>query len=147
MQVARQEGEYLARLLKQHNPGTQSEEEGPRALPNPQKPFKYTHLGSLAYVGADKAVMDIPKMGPVTGWTAGAPAPRSPPCQPLTPTHHGVGGTEAGVRLGSCCKPVSCWELSSLLAAVVVAGVISNGIIAMQCMAMLLLFLLLLSHH
>ena len=69
LQVARQEGEYLARLLKQHNPGHQSQGKG--ALPRPQKPFKYTHLGSLAYVGADKAVMDIPKMGPVTGWTAG----------------------------------------------------------------------------
>ena len=69
LQVARQEGEYLARLLKQHKPEPHGQ--GEEALPNPQKPFKYTHLGSLAYVGADKAVMDIPKMGPVTGWTAG----------------------------------------------------------------------------
>ena len=69
LQVARQEGEYLARLLKQHSPKPQSQGNG--ALPHPQKPCKYTHLGSLAYVGADKAVMDIPKMGPVTGWTAG----------------------------------------------------------------------------
>lgn len=68
-QVARQEGEYLARLLKHHNPEPHSQ--GKKALPHPKKPFKYTHLGSLAYVGADKAVMDIPKMGPVTGWTAG----------------------------------------------------------------------------
>ncbi|KAL3146637.1 tubulin alpha 1 [Trebouxia sp. C0010 RCD-2024] len=68
-QVARQEGEYLARLLKQHNP--EPHRQGKQALLQPQKPFKYTHLGSLAYVGADKAVMDIPKMGPVTGWTAG----------------------------------------------------------------------------
>lgn len=71
LQVARQEGEYLARLLKQHNPEPHSQ--GKQALLQPQKPFKYTHLGSLAYVGADKAVMDIPKMGPVTGWTAGTP--------------------------------------------------------------------------
>lgn len=68
-QVARQEGEYLAKLLKQHNPPSHTQGEG--ALPCPKKAFKYTHLGSLAYVGADKAVMDIPKMGPITGWTAG----------------------------------------------------------------------------
>lgn len=71
LQVARQEGEYLARLLKQHSPGPQSQGRDQQSVPHPQKPFKYTHLGSLAYVGADKAVMDIPKMGPVTGWTAG----------------------------------------------------------------------------
>lgn len=68
-QVARQEGEYLAKLLKKHNPPPHTQGEG--ALPRPEKAFKYTHLGSLAYVGADKAVMDIPKMGPITGWTAG----------------------------------------------------------------------------
>lgn len=91
MQVARQEGEYLAHLLKQHNPGTQSEDKGLRALPNPQKPFKYTHLGSLAYVGADKAVMDIPKVGPVTGWTAGTPPPPGSPAPP-TPRRCLYGG-------------------------------------------------------
>ena len=32
---------------------------------------RYTHKGSLAYVGSDKAVMDIPRVGPVTGYTAG----------------------------------------------------------------------------
>ena len=92
LQVARQEGEYLARLLKQHNPGPQSQGNGQGALPHPQKPFKYTHLGSLAYVGADKAVMDIPKMGPVTGWTAGqlysAPSPPAPPLSPAPPPPH-----------------------------------------------------------
>lgn len=71
MQVARQEGEYLAKMLKKHNPPPQTQ--GVEALPHPKKAFKYTHLGSLAYVGADKAVMDIPKMGPITGWTAGHP--------------------------------------------------------------------------
>ena len=70
MQVARQEGQYLAHMLKKHQPPAQGQQ-GEEALPQPQKPFKYTHLGSLAYVGADKAVMDIPKMGPITGWTAG----------------------------------------------------------------------------
>lgn len=74
-QVARQEGAYLAHLLKKHSP--KPEAKGSEALPQPQKPFKYTHLGSLAYVGADKAVMDIPKMGPVTGWTAGKACPPS----------------------------------------------------------------------
>lgn len=78
LQVARQEGEYLARLLKQHNP--EPHRQGKQALLQPQKPFKYTHLGSLAYVGADKAVMDIPKMGPVTGWTAGTALQCLNPC-------------------------------------------------------------------
>ena len=32
---------------------------------------RYNHKGSLAYVGRDKAVMDIPTVGPLTGWTAG----------------------------------------------------------------------------
>lgn len=56
-------------MLKKHKPYPYAQ--GDDVLPHPQKAFKYTHLGSLAYVGADKAVMDIPKMGPITGWTAG----------------------------------------------------------------------------
>ena len=72
LQVARQEGQYLAHTLKKHQPSADAE--GDEVLPRHNKPFKYTHLGSLAYVGADKAVMDIPKMGPITGWTAGQSA-------------------------------------------------------------------------
>lgn len=32
---------------------------------------RYNHKGSLAYVGSDKAVMDIPKVGPIFGTEAG----------------------------------------------------------------------------
>ncbi len=48
------------------------------ALPAGVKPFKYSHKGSLAYVGSDKAVMDVPAVGPIFGWGAGAPG-RPPP--------------------------------------------------------------------
>lgn len=71
VQVARQEGAYLAKMLKQHSPEHSSS--GRHSLPDAKKAFKYTHLGSLAYVGTDKAVMDIPNMGPVTGFAAGMP--------------------------------------------------------------------------
>jgi NADH dehydrogenase FAD-containing subunit len=32
---------------------------------------RYNHKGSLAYVGGDQAVMDIPKVGPIFGTEAG----------------------------------------------------------------------------
>lgn len=65
-QVARQQGEYLAELFK-HNKLTGTEEQ---QLPV-SKSFKYFHKGSLAYVGGDRAVMDVPKVGPIFGWGAG----------------------------------------------------------------------------
>jgi len=34
-------------------------------------PARYFHKGSLAYVGGDQAVMDIPKVGPILGKEAG----------------------------------------------------------------------------
>lgn len=34
-------------------------------------PARYFHKGSLAYVGGDQAVMDIPKVGPILGREAG----------------------------------------------------------------------------
>lgn len=34
-------------------------------------PCRYFHKGSLAYVGGDQAVMDIPKVGPIFGREAG----------------------------------------------------------------------------
>ena len=43
MQVAAQQGQYLAKLLAKH--GMESQ------LPPDTKPFKYGHKGSLAYVG------------------------------------------------------------------------------------------------
>ena len=42
------------------------------ALPAPSHPpYKYRHKGSLAYVGRDRAVMDIPVIGPIFGLSAG----------------------------------------------------------------------------
>ena len=66
MQVAKQQGEYLAGLL-----GKGQVRQG-RDIPAEAKPFKYAHKGSLAYVGSDKAVMDVPSVGPIFGWGAGA---------------------------------------------------------------------------
>ena len=83
MQVARQEGAYLAKMLQKHDPSHSPDTHS--ALPVAKKAFKYTHLGSLAYVGTDKAVMDIPKMGPITGFTAGK-APNPEALQSWSPT-------------------------------------------------------------
>lgn len=66
VQVAKQQGEYLAGLL-----GKGQVRQG-RDIPPQAKPFKYAHKGSLAYVGSDKAVMDVPSVGPIFGWGAGA---------------------------------------------------------------------------
>ena len=52
-QVAQQQGKYLAKLIKKGvKPGMK--------VPEGVKPFRYSHKGSLAYVGNDKAVMDVP---------------------------------------------------------------------------------------
>jgi NADH:ubiquinone reductase (non-electrogenic) len=64
VQVAKQQGEYLAQLLT-------SGEAAPGRPLQGVKPFRYTHRGSLAYVGRDKAVMDVPNLGPLFGWEAG----------------------------------------------------------------------------
>jgi len=36
-------------------------------VPESVGPFRYFHKGSLAYVGSDRAVMDVPKVGPIVG--------------------------------------------------------------------------------
>ncbi|KIY96076.1 NADH dehydrogenase, extrinsic [Monoraphidium neglectum] len=67
-QVAKQQGEYIAELL------VQGHITGPAAAApalGGSKPFRYFHKGSLAYVGSDKAVMDVPKLGPIFGTGAG----------------------------------------------------------------------------
>jgi NADH:ubiquinone reductase (non-electrogenic) len=64
-QVAKQQGQYFADILNHH------QVEGDKPLPREVKPFRYSHKGSLAYVGTDKAVMDVPSVGPITGFTAG----------------------------------------------------------------------------
>ncbi|KAK9812482.1 hypothetical protein WJX73_003352 [Symbiochloris irregularis] len=64
-QVAAQQGKYLAKLLT-------AGKVKPGASPLGQvEPFKYGHKGSLAYVGRDKAVMDVPGIQPLTGFAAG----------------------------------------------------------------------------
>lgn len=49
------------------------------------QPFKYGHKGSLAYVGGDKAVMDVPGMSPITGFAAGEPVHCNPCLLPHAP--------------------------------------------------------------
>ena len=62
--MAKQQGEYLAKLLT-------SGKAVPKQPLKDVRPFRYTHRGSLAYVGRDKAVMDVPNVGPLFGWQAG----------------------------------------------------------------------------
>ncbi|KAK9830323.1 hypothetical protein WJX72_011009 [[Myrmecia] bisecta] len=63
-QVAKQQGEYLAKLMDK------TKLEAGKPVHTSQKPFKYGHKGAFAYVGGDKAVMDSP-LGKVTGLGAG----------------------------------------------------------------------------
>lgn len=67
-QVAQQQGRYLASLFTS---GRITGDESTTMVPPATQPFKYFHKGSLAYVGQDKAVMDVPKLGPVFGRSAG----------------------------------------------------------------------------
>eukprot|EP01025_Chloroclados_australasicus_P007534 TRINITY_DN12441_c0_g1_i4.p1 TRINITY_DN12441_c0_g1~~TRINITY_DN12441_c0_g1_i4.p1 ORF type:complete len:608 (-),score=41.02 TRINITY_DN12441_c0_g1_i4:269-2092(-) len=64
-QVARQQGEYLANIFGKF------ELENGNQLPANVEQFGYMHKGSLAYVGADQAVLDVPSLGPVFGLGAG----------------------------------------------------------------------------
>ena len=66
-QVAAQQGKFMAKLLASGKLAPD------KPLPAEVRPFKYGHKGSLAYVGSDKAVMDVPGMGPITGFAAGMP--------------------------------------------------------------------------
>lgn len=65
MQVARQQGEYLAKLFSENQLGP-----GLR-IPEKYKAFDYSHKGALAYVGSDRAVMDVPGAGALYGLGAG----------------------------------------------------------------------------
>lgn len=65
-QVAKQEGEFLAELLAAR---VRSEPEALRTGELP--PFVYKHKGSLAYVGNDAAVADIPGFAILRGVFAG----------------------------------------------------------------------------
>ncbi|KAL4428590.1 hypothetical protein ABPG77_008902 [Micractinium sp. CCAP 211/92] len=63
-QVAKQQGEYLAAALQAADGNV---DELPKLAPK----FQYSHKGSMAYVGGDRAVMDVPKVGPLMGLAAG----------------------------------------------------------------------------
>lgn len=63
--MARQQGEWLATVFARQelvDGGT---------LPATFPAFGYKHKGALAYVGSDRAVMDVPNVGPVWGLGAG----------------------------------------------------------------------------
>ncbi|CAG9464813.1 unnamed protein product [Pedinophyceae sp. YPF-701] len=73
-QVARQQGEYLAKLFTSTKVEGKPDDVGAEAIQAGKKtyrPFTYNHKGSLAYVGRDNAVMDIPVIGPIMGKGAG----------------------------------------------------------------------------
>ncbi|KIY52174.1 FAD/NAD(P)-binding domain-containing protein [Fistulina hepatica ATCC 64428] len=74
-QVANQEGAYLARhfktiakrdaLLAQRDAATSNEEREKihaRISKTKMRPFHYTHQGTLAYIGSDEAIADLPFM-------------------------------------------------------------------------------------
>jgi NADH dehydrogenase FAD-containing subunit len=72
-QVAAQQGEYLAHLLNA-KPITAFTED---LAVNVAKPFSYQHLGSMAYIGGDEAILDFSSGGkllsalnlaPSAGW-------------------------------------------------------------------------------
>ena len=80
--MAKQQGEYVAKLL--------SKGKGTPGKPiTGFKGFRYGHKGSLAYVGRDKAVMDVPTIGPVFGYTAGLALPLD--THPATPVGPAAG--------------------------------------------------------
>ncbi|KAG2428088.1 hypothetical protein HYH02_014479 [Chlamydomonas schloesseri] len=68
-QVANQQGKYLASVFSSNRVTGAPELDAP--LADKVQPFKYFHKGSAAYVGSDKAVFDLPKIGPLTGTGAG----------------------------------------------------------------------------
>ena len=64
--MARQQGEWLATVFEHEAmaaPGA--------TLPEDFAAFDYRHKGALAYVGQDRAVMDVPTVGPLWGLGAG----------------------------------------------------------------------------
>jgi NADH dehydrogenase FAD-containing subunit len=62
-QVANQQGRYLASVFNMHRVGVQPDPASRNGLPAAVPPFKYRHLGSFAYVGADKAVLELAMQG------------------------------------------------------------------------------------
>jgi NADH:ubiquinone reductase (non-electrogenic) len=63
-QVASQQGEYLGHLLNNLAKSKDSMVAESLGL----LPFKYKHNGSMAYVGANHAVLELPLVGTLCGW-------------------------------------------------------------------------------
>ena len=71
-QVAAQQGKYLAGLAASGALTAAVTPASETSTPAVPAPFRYGHKGSLAYVGQDRAVMDLPVGPPIVGWGAGA---------------------------------------------------------------------------
>lgn len=56
VQVASQQGTYLAGLFNAHRIPPVG---GTERLSNAAKPFKYHHSGNFAYIGGDRAVLEV----------------------------------------------------------------------------------------
>eukprot|EP00891_Asterochloris_glomerata_P001208 jgi/Astpho2/1208/Aster-08175 len=78
-QVAHQEGQYLADLFRHYAFRVHTMPDGTIMGPGEPPPdvpsFKYRHMGSFAYIGGDKAVLDPAykngNVGPLKGWLMG----------------------------------------------------------------------------
>ncbi|KAK9768102.1 NADH:ubiquinone oxidoreductase [Basidiobolus ranarum] len=61
-QVANQQGTYLGKLLNEIAAKQDATQEDVEEIKKELKTFTYTHSGSLAYIGAEKAIADFPVM-------------------------------------------------------------------------------------
>jgi NADH dehydrogenase FAD-containing subunit len=66
VQVAAQQGKYLASVMNKHSAhfpsSTSSDAMGQAGAKDELPPFRYTHLGSMASVGEWKGVVDTPNI-------------------------------------------------------------------------------------
>jgi NADH:ubiquinone reductase (non-electrogenic) len=81
-QVAKQEGEFVASLFKAAGGDLETLQQGEL------EPFSYRHKGSLAYVGSDSAVADIPGFSILKGFFAGLGASLVPVLPPSSDACH-----------------------------------------------------------
>lgn len=61
--MANQQGRYLARVFNMHRVGFRPDPAAAHGLPASVPNFHYRHLGTFAYVGADKAVLELAMQG------------------------------------------------------------------------------------
>lgn len=62
-QVAAQQGKYLGKLFTKHPDDLYSK----NGIADEIKPFVYNHLGSFAYIGSNRAVLQMPGIGVFKG--------------------------------------------------------------------------------